>query len=720
VTGLFRRSLADQAGRLVALGLIVAVLAVAAAGLPRAAEDLYSATLHSQVDGASPAGKDLIATVDATRSDNTYDPQAFSVASTWNAIGRNLSATRSSMPTAVRDVTTSGRYVGVGLPTSSSLSNIPGFAVPSSPGAPAGQEFLTIEAYPQLRQDATLVAGRWPSAPTSRAAAIPVAISASAASTLHWRIGQTKALPTAQDATQRLELVGTVRPRSTGSDFWQLSDSRTKAFPKPTHDGEMQFGATVWVDAGAWTSLAPRLAGDQIVAWYPVSGRNLTLPAVGALQDGLTTLLANPAVIHDGTGDGKVLQLASGLPGILQAYQGTARVTSAIIGAALVAVLGVGALVLLATVRLVVGERRRVRDLMRSRGASVLRLVGQAAGDLAAAAIPGAVIGVAAAVVLGGTAPGVPPVGVREVLVVLACAAAPVLCGAAFVGFGEGLSSSVRTPFRRNLWAGEVLLVVLAAAAVAVAASGASRSDPGSTQAGGVDPFVLATPLLVGLAVAVLLLRVYPLFLRAVGGPLRGAGRASSFVGLRDVARGGGTSWIIVASLTATATAAATVVLLSSVVRVQAAAKGPGAPLLAPGTVPLVAGAVLVCVLAAASAFAVSTVADAGRRRARVGTLFALGFARGAAARVALWDAVPAAIVSVVIGGVVGVASASPVLGAVVAGAGQGDGIAVHAAGAVPTGAATAAVVFVMTLVIEFVAVAMDVRGPGRDDRRTP
>jgi putative ABC transport system permease protein len=271
------------------------------------------------------------------------------------------------------------------------------------------------------------------------------------------------------------------------------------------------------------------------------------------------------------------------------------------------------------------------------------------------------------------------------------------------VAFGEGLPPVVRSLVRRNSWVGEVLLVLVAAAALVVVVGQAGGSA--ARASGSPDPLTVVTPLLVGLAASVLVLRGYPWLLRGAARMLRGRGHAPSFVGVLEATRTAAVAWLVAAALTATTAGVLTLELVVGADRAQRATNTPGAPLLVPGVIPLAACAVVLCAAFAAAAFAVSSVSETEPRRARARVLYVLGFRRAAASGVSLWGSAPAAVVSVVIGAIVGVACTAPVLAAVGAHAG-----ASHGAIDWPLVVAVAAGILVCALVIAVVAVASDSR----------
>ncbi|QDZ14726.1 hypothetical protein [Humibacter ginsenosidimutans] len=726
-----RRSLADQAGRLTVLGLLVAVLTMVAVGAPRLSEGMLDSSLRDTVTVSSPSARDLIASVEADHETGPYVTSGFTVEPTWNAMPDALATTRASMPSALREATTPGRYAGVAGPAGSEgTAGMPGFGLGPAKGSPGGIEVMQLEAYPQLQKDATLVSGHWPRAWVA-GTPIPTVLTVATAKRLGWRVGESRSLSINGDCGASrhtvgycvLQLVGTIEPKQTDSGFWQLKPIRTKTEFTYNSGGNPVYGSVGWVAAAGWTTLAPRIGGVDVTAWYNVDGSRVSLAGLQALQDGLTSFLANPRVVEDGTDDAHVLQFASLLPNILQSFQATRQSSAAIMALAAVAALGVGLLVLLTTVSLLVRTRRPVRELMRVRGATVAGLAAGSAGELAWAVLPGAVVGAAAGILLAVRPPGSTPVGVREVVTLLVCVLAPIVAAALFVLIGEGLSDGVRAATARQRWIGEVFLVVLAAAAF-VTVTGEAASE--AQASGNPDPLSVALVLLAGLAGAVIVLRGYPLLLRGVGRMLRGRGRAAAFVGVLEATRSSGVAWLVTAALTATAAGVLIMVMETSVgTAATHAGGGTGPAVLVPGLVAYVVAGIVLCSLFSAAAFAVSSVAGTVARRRRGGILHVLGFSRSQSTRVSAWGVVPAVVISVAVGVAIGLLCGMPVVGAfpplpVSSGPGSSGGtMTISMAVSWPLVWVVGCGILVLALAVCFIAIGADSRAIARESRRS-
>ncbi|MHA7985067.1 FtsX-like permease family protein [Rathayibacter sp. CAU 1779] len=668
----FRRSLVDQAARLVVLGVLVAVIALAAVGAPRLTERLIDGNLRHTVSSASAPSRDLISEIDAQhRLPSKPGTSEYTIAPTWNAMPATLRHATSSMPSELRDVVGSGRFTGIASPVQGGGLD-PGFNSSKTPDAPSGGQILSVEAYPGLKADASLVSGRWPRESASATGPVEVVMTADAASALRWHLGETQHI-FHSPFDRVVKLVGTIRPRQTESDYWALDTTRARIVVQTNSDGQQYRRAVIWVNADSWDEIGGRFPGNSIESWFPVDGDAVALSTLPDLQNGLDLFLTNPEPIHDGTQDGHVLRLSSSLPGILSAFSVTALASSSIVALTMAAAAGVALLTLLLTVRLLVASRASVRSLMRTRGASLATLGLRTAAELAVAAVPaalvGGVVGIALVAVPVGVDPSVPfAFGTREVLTVVVCALIAPAAAACFVLAGDGLPAAAKSAAQRLSWIGQAALVVLAAAALVVVVEGGVAGGESS-----VDPLVVLTPLLLALAGAAVVLRLFPLLVRMLRGGLPSRGRAASFVGLTEARATTGVAWMVTAAVVATSMGVLSVVLVTSALGVTVTtggtnASGPSsvAPVIVPGLLGITIAGIVLSVACAAAAFAASSVADARARRLRTVTLRTLGFERSAPGIVAAWITVPVAIVSVVVGCALGVLIAIPTLPAIV------------------------------------------------------
>ena len=250
--------------------------------------------------------------------------------------------------------------------------------------------------------------------------------------------------------------------------------------------------------------------------------------------------------------------LRTGLPAILEAHRARWAAAEAII-----AVMAIGpALVAVATLALIAAlasrRRRDTMSLARSRGASGRQVLVPALVEALLVAVPGAIVAaaLAVAVVPAGTLPRTVAAAAAVVAIAVIAVTATVVSIARSRGpeRREGDRAVGRVSARRLVLEG--LIVVLAVgAAYLLRERGLSAVGTGGAVEG-FDPLIAAVPVLVGVAVAIVVVRLYPLALRLVAAIAR-RGKGLVVVLAARRATEGGTSSAVLLVLLTTATVAA-------------------------------------------------------------------------------------------------------------------------------------------------------------------
>ena len=239
--------------------------------------------------------------------------------------------------------------------------------------------------------------------------------------------------------------------------------------------------------------------------------------------------------------DADVTTLQTGLLGLLAAYSAERRTAEAVLVTAALGPAAVATAAVALIALLMVHRRRRAVTLVRGRGASVGQLLGSHLLEGLLIAVPASAIAYLAATTLveGRASPWSPVLtavvagGAAMVLMltVLRPATAPLREGE------REVSTAARLSPRRLTF--EAFVVVLAAGSALLLRQ---RGIAGGSAAGalaGVDPLLAAVPVLIGLAVGLLTVRLYPLPLQAAGWFADGwRGMVPAF-GLRRAARTG-------------------------------------------------------------------------------------------------------------------------------------------------------------------------------------
>ena len=394
-----------------------------------------------------------------------------------------------------------------------------------------------------------LISGSLPHAATTagRDTVVQVAVTAATAARFglrpgsQVRLGQLGSMP-AMDPPLVLSVTGVLRPAGPSSSFW-ASDPALAA-PVTLKAGS----TTIWA-AGFFFGPGELAAAQSAytgaigtVTWdFPVGTTGLTAARAPVMLAAMTSLtsgdageaalgstaspLENPPTL---TADG------AGTLSDFIAAQAAVGTTDALL---LAGVASAAAILLLVGAVVLAGAYRRELSLSRARGASTRQVAARILATSAGAVLPAAVIGVAAGVA------AVPDGGNPTSWVLAALVAAIGLGGPALLAAWEhrehrSLTTAGRddlvVPRRsaRRLVVEATAVVIVVGAVVAVRVRGLA---PGA----GVDPYLVAAPVLIAMAAGLVAARVYPLPLRALL-RLTAAGRGSvGYLGIARSARSG-------------------------------------------------------------------------------------------------------------------------------------------------------------------------------------
>ncbi|UAJ78233.1 FtsX-like permease family protein [Leifsonia sp. ZF2019] len=555
-TGLAARAFAASRGALALLGVVVLIATTAVSAWPRFAEGLLGAELRYRVEEATPVNRDLLtSTITGTVQSagggsfgGTAEPGAV-----WQGMPGALASARSAMAPALRAVTGTGDYA----------SRSDDATTTGPPDAASDSRYVTVvESYARLRAAAALDAGAWPSpiatvGTTATPPTVDVVLTTDAARLVGWTVGQTRTA--SSGSAFRLRLSGTVRPLDTGSDFWSLETVRAHGSYVDRGDAGKLYRAVAWVDPGSWTRVAPLFAGTFTQGWFPVAPSALSVSLLDPVRSALGRFLSAAPTPSFG-GVPTTLRFSTSLDRTLDAYSARAQPANTLFAILAAGPLGVALAVLVLGVRLLLGRRREALALLAARGASPARLRRDLAIDTALVSVPGAGLGLVAALLL---TPGADSL-LRPVALALACALAPPALSAAAAGRlgpGDDLRGG-RTARRRWGWVLEVLVLGLAALGVAALL----QRGPEPASAGlGVDPLLALTPVLLALAACVVVLRVYPVPLSWLTRALRRRRGPVAFIGATSALRSrAGSLWPVFAVVTGVAIAVFSAGVLST------------------------------------------------------------------------------------------------------------------------------------------------------------
>ncbi|GAA1712678.1 hypothetical protein GCM10009809_06000 [Isoptericola hypogeus] len=511
---LLRRHLRTAWGATLVLALVTLLTAAVATSAARAISDMRAKQVDHATAHLSPLVRDAVsraATTPGAGEDlalsalgiggSEQDTPAVPGEPDWAGFLDGMTALRDAQPEPLRSVLGEPDFVVDTEP----------FPVEIVPSGVVEESELVVRAAPRLREAMRLVDGAWPRAtrvavgPSGASSDEPVEIVLTPATsdTLAWRLGGT--YRSESIAFPSLTVVGIVEPVDPGASRWhhQPFGLVPQVIADPER-GDLGTSA-VYTDPAMIAPLTTR-EGAQTVLWYPVSTASTgagDVEALAAQVRGFTH--ASHEVV---AGDDLRLRLRTQLADVLDDVLGERAGTDAILAVLVVGPLGaVGAVAVLAA-RLVVDRRRAALAVLLARGMTGLQVRGLMAAEGLAVSVPGAVAGLAVGLAVW-------PGGVTglQVLLTAAAALAPALAAAA-VTVPRGLRrerSDLTAPHAgRSRWRTTVDLAVVGLAALATA-----LLLRRGVVAGGVDPLLAATPLLVSVAATLLAVRATPFAARA-------------------------------------------------------------------------------------------------------------------------------------------------------------------------------------------------------------
>jgi hypothetical protein len=387
-------------------------------------------------------------------------------------------------------------------------------SLPAPAGTP-GQPQLQAAAPGAIEANAVLAAGRWPTAPQP-GQPIPAALPAAAASLLHLSAGEVLTLRGRGTARPvHIRLTGIFRPRDPASAYWRLDLIGTAGFRPggqrttygPLVVSPAAFGQALTATSGSWVA-EPDLS-------------DITDSQLGTLAGQITAeQQLMPQTVTLG-----YLSMDTNLPAVLGGMA-----SNLVLAHSLLAIGGLQLLLIMAVAvglatRLLAGQRQGETALLSARGGArwqLARLNLAEAALLAAFAIgAGGLAGWRLAGLLTGAGP-LRTAGVRVTGIAAgdwwAAAAATALCAAVLLGSALRPASPVTARVRRGRQAAvlglvqagaDVALVLLAAAAVWQLRRYSAVAPAGNGTLG-VDPVLVAAPVLALGGGTVVLLRLLP------------------------------------------------------------------------------------------------------------------------------------------------------------------------------------------------------------------
>ncbi|MEU6162224.1 ABC transporter permease [Streptomyces sp. NPDC047130] len=546
------------AGTSVALALLVAVTATLAAAFPRAVDRYTDAGLRRAVAQALP---------DATTVQvQAALPRYPSVEEAEDVLRPGpLAAARAEVLAAAQAPLTPDRARSAyGVRTAETVP----VTDPWLPRPTGTLPEVVLAAQQDLASHTRVTEGRLPrttgGTATSRTTRIEAAVTADTARTLRIRVGSVIHVPTSARGPLAVRITGIVVPRDPRGAYWSVAPVlRTPALHQvpgsSPPDRYWVGGLLIAPDAG------PALLGVAGLTRY----WNVSPDAAALRGHDLDRLASAVAALESGPGGRRLratvdenVDIQTRLDEVLA---GQTRLRSGIDPLVLLAAVGTGALavIVLAMAAGVAADRRRGEAaLLRARGASPTGLALRLLAETAAVAVPAGALGLTAALLLLPGARTAPAVAAALAVTLFACLALPARVMAAHrtVRTDTGREDLVSArPSRRRTVAELAVLVIAAGTVVALRRQGSGGAGP-----------VAAAPVLTGVVAALLLVRLQPLPLRALG---RATARARGAVVPLSVAHAARASGFAVLPLLALLTALTTAAFGGSVLAGVTAAR---------------------------------------------------------------------------------------------------------------------------------------------------
>lgn len=525
------RQLLSERGTLLLVALTVLLVSAVLTAWPRAVDGLLGADLTEQVDALSAAQRDPNQSVRWLAGESPDGE--ISGEAVLEATAAALSATREQAGPILREVLGTAELTFTRSPRD-----------PVEKGPRADDVFamaLEVRLDPLLSERVEVVEGAEPEPydltglfdsdedfgrVVAEKPPMEVVVSVETAERMRWEVGEVRSL--AGVIPFPLRLVGTFEARDPDAGYWSHLESTL--FPFIVEDGNV--GTTVNGVAYAHPSALPALAvpgGLVVDAWFPVD------PQAVAVAD-------REALVQETRGFLSRSGMTSELDSTLEDTTRRHATFTSLLDVLAVGPVGAAVGVLWLAGVLAVERRRSALGLVRARGAS-------AAESRLVMAAQGAVVGLPAAALGGAVAtwlvPG--PSTVTGFLLPAAVGLAPALLmalAAGSVGGGrEGRHDLGTVRLRRLRPLLEVLVVALATLSVLMVRQ---RGLGGGL---GADPLLLASPVLLTAAACVLVLRLYPVPMRALTRGLHGGRRLPHFLGAAQATRSPGAGLVAVVAL---------------------------------------------------------------------------------------------------------------------------------------------------------------------------
>lgn len=511
---LLARHLRSRTSTSIALAVVVGIAVAVAALLPRGLVVLSDAELQHELASLAPGVTDLYGTGQFGTLNTAGTPT--SADEVFGNTDTVLAGVPAGLPSPLRDA----------LGTVSWMALLP----PDQVGIPVPrvrvQPVISLAVDLQWQDRVAFTAGAAPSAwDGDRARPIEIAISEDYAEQAGFVVGDILNYSEAP-----LVVSGVYSVNDPDDPYWVHARELLSATVTRTPSSLTVVRGAAFIDPLSAAFLPTPLQRSELRAWYPLIAGTMTFAEVPELTDQLRRMGTLGLYLPSG----EALVFETGLPAALDRVTETVSTATAVASLAGSAPLGALIAVLALGTRAVLDRRRATLVLAASRGASQVQL-------RASMLVEGALIGIPAALLaMIAVAVALPvPVGIGTwVLPALIGLSVPALFA----------SSSPRESAQRAdlggrgsrvRWLVELSVLGLAGLALFLLL----RRGLVVTGAGGVDPLLAATPLLLAIVVCIGVLRLYPLPLIALQRAARAGTGSVGVVGAAGSVRAGASAF---------------------------------------------------------------------------------------------------------------------------------------------------------------------------------
>lgn len=524
VSALLRRLRGERELVIVIIAAVI-ITTIVFAAIPRLFNRMADDGMRYAIDNASSISRNLIArqvaSIPAGSPDNVLGPV--------DDAGREF---RSSLASSIQEVTSDPSFI---IDTTR-------YTVENDPDHPFPfPRFVTLRYQQDVEQHLTLVEGAMPQVvdesvpvagadPPQEAAVFEVAISTETARQIQVAVGDSLLLrPSADDPIVRripynqihpiaIRISGLFEVNDVDEEYW-ISDTRLNRALEFDDGMVVQIFATALFAPDAY----PTLGGGSGVElpfqyyWrYFVDSSKFDAGNFSALTADMRKLDAQYGAVFT---DPTKIAVTSGLSRILRDYSSQRNLTRAILSLMTVGLIGVGGAVLALVAGITADRRRDALLLIRGRGGSARQILGSQLIEGLLLSLPGAVVAwfITTMLISGRSSilSFAAAIGVAAAMTLLLIFAHAGFARRPLGDLEQGEVAIDRVGVRRLVI--EILVVALALVGVYLVRRRGIAGSSSTNEISTMDPWLAAVPVLLGLAVGLLIVRLYPLPVRLFG-----------------------------------------------------------------------------------------------------------------------------------------------------------------------------------------------------------